>query len=176
MLLVMAASFFIRWPPMPVDPRSIAGALWYVCQSRMLDDFAGLSEMSSREREKRVEEMGKRYYFGELVGKERIGVDAVAGFGEGVVTAYLGHGRESGFMGRREEAGREQDPAPNDGVALLARRDDVTRAGTGYQAVSQPMGMAMFGRRDEDPAAGGMEDPPLSFSERMQVRSRERLL
>jgi hypothetical protein len=100
MIGIVLWSFFIRWPPMPVDPRSVAGALWYVCESRMLADFAGLAKMDGKERDKRVREMGKRYYYGDLVGRTRIGVDCDPGLSEGVVTAYLGR------------QGEGLDPAP----------------------------------------------------------------
>ena len=90
MVGVIIWSFFIRWPPMPVDPRSVAGMMWYVCESgRMLDDFEGLSVMEGKERDRRVREMGRRYYYGELVGRRRLGVDVEPGLGEGVVTEYL---------------------------------------------------------------------------------------
>ncbi|KAB5584703.1 hypothetical protein GE09DRAFT_1165796 [Coniochaeta sp. 2T2.1] len=70
MIAVLLWSFFIRWPPMPVDPRSVAGMMWYVCESRrMLDDFEGVSGMEGEERDRRVREMGRRYYYGELVGR-----------------------------------------------------------------------------------------------------------
>ncbi|KAJ0271780.1 hypothetical protein CBS470a_012993 [Colletotrichum nupharicola] len=61
MLASMVASLFIKWPELPVDPRSIAGALYYVAESRMLEDFEGLSKLDSEEREKKVKELGRRY-------------------------------------------------------------------------------------------------------------------
>ncbi|KAI8154513.1 hypothetical protein K4K49_004057 [Colletotrichum sp. SAR 10_70] len=60
MLASMVASLFIKWPELPVDPRSIAGALYYVAESRMLEDFEGLSKLDSEEREKKVKELGRR--------------------------------------------------------------------------------------------------------------------
>jgi fluoride exporter len=94
MILVVLGSLFIRWPHMPVDPRSIAGAMYYVSGSHMLSDFAGVSAMNGREREQRVKEMGKRYFYGEVVGQDgrrRAGVDGDTGFGvlDGS-TAYVG--------------------------------------------------------------------------------------
>ncbi|KAJ5008207.1 hypothetical protein K4K48_006384 [Colletotrichum sp. SAR 10_66] len=59
MLASMVASLFIKWPELPVDPRSIAGALYYVAESRMLEDFEGLSKLDSEEREKKVKELGR---------------------------------------------------------------------------------------------------------------------
>ncbi|KAI8309296.1 hypothetical protein K4K61_001875 [Colletotrichum sp. SAR11_59] len=60
MLASMVASLCIKWPELPVDPRSIAGALYYVAESRMLEDFEGLSKLDSEEREKKVKELGRR--------------------------------------------------------------------------------------------------------------------
>ncbi|KAB5566935.1 hypothetical protein GE09DRAFT_750908 [Coniochaeta sp. 2T2.1] len=138
MIGVLLWSFFIRWPPMPVDPRSVAGMMWYVCESRrMLDDFEGVSGMKGKERDKRVKEMGRRYYYGELVGRSRLGVDVDPGLGEGVVTAYL--------------SGGGLDPAPSEGVARRGGREDGDGvvAGTRYEKRrGQDVVTAVLGRRD----------------------------
>ncbi|KAK3309893.1 uncharacterized protein B0T15DRAFT_516806 [Chaetomium strumarium] len=46
-LLAGGSLFLVRCPPMPVDPRCIAGMLWYVSRSsaRMLDDFEGVARL-----------------------------------------------------------------------------------------------------------------------------------
>ncbi|KAH6853963.1 hypothetical protein B0I37DRAFT_394700 [Chaetomium sp. MPI-CAGE-AT-0009] len=78
LLAVLGASFAVRYPPMPVDPRCVAGLLWYVARSGMLDDFARVSRLDGEERARRVGEMGKRYFYGVLVGdgeERRLGVD-----------------------------------------------------------------------------------------------------
>lgn len=78
MLLTMIGSFFIKWPHMPVDPRSVAGAMYYVGESNMVDQFSGLASVDKKEREKRVKEMGGRYWFGEILtknGATRVGVE-----------------------------------------------------------------------------------------------------
>lgn len=86
MLAVLGSSFFVRYPPMPVDPRCIAGLLWYVSKSAMLEDFEGVSRLEGKERERRVKEMGRRYFYGVLVGEgagRRLGVDCdIGGAGE----------------------------------------------------------------------------------------------
>lgn len=95
MVITIAWSFFIRWPPMPVDPRSVAGAMWYVCESHaLLADLEGLSELKGKERDRRIEELGKRYYYGDLQTCPRLGVDVDLGPSEQVVTAYLGRREE----------------------------------------------------------------------------------
>jgi hypothetical protein len=67
LLAVLAWSFAVRYPPMPVDPRCVAGLLWYVSRSpRMLDDFEGVARLDGSERARRVREMGKRYFYGVL--------------------------------------------------------------------------------------------------------------
>jgi hypothetical protein len=92
LIAVVVASFFVRYPPMPVDPRSIAGAMYYVSQSHMITDFSGISRFDAKEREQRVKEMGRRYFYGVLVGGtwRRMGVDYDMGPSDGVVTAYEG--------------------------------------------------------------------------------------
>ncbi|KAF5505887.1 hypothetical protein CGCS363_v004142 [Colletotrichum siamense] len=89
MLASMVASLFIKWPELPVDPRSIAGALYYVAESRMLEDFEGLSKLDSEEREKKVKELGRRYFYGGLTGSngKRMGVESVESVED---TAYTG--------------------------------------------------------------------------------------
>ncbi|WQF80706.1 hypothetical protein CDEST_05720 [Colletotrichum destructivum] len=89
MIAALVASLFVRWPEMPVDPRSIAGAMYYVNESRMLEDFEGFSKLDSKEREKRVRELGRRYFYGAITGKHgrRMGVESVESVED---TAYTG--------------------------------------------------------------------------------------
>ncbi len=104
MLAVLGASFFVHYPPMPADPRCIAGLLWYVSKSRMLEDFEGLSTRDGKERERRVKEMGKRYFYGVLAGdgaSSRLGVDCDAGGAGDVGTEY--QGAQGVLGGRRYE-------------------------------------------------------------------------
>ena len=94
MVLVILGSLLIKWPHMPVDPRSIAGALYYVSGSTMLPDFEGISRLTTQERARRVREMGKRYFYGDIYtpsGRRRTGVDGDSGFGDDVQTHYVGH-------------------------------------------------------------------------------------
>lgn len=83
---VLVASFWVRWPPMPVDPRCIAGAMYYISQSHMLNDLDGVSQLAPRDRERRVREAGhgygqRRYFYGVLIGGtwRRLGVDCDLG-------------------------------------------------------------------------------------------------
>jgi CrcB protein len=95
MLVTLAISLFIRYPPMPLDPRCIGGLLYYVSQSQMVADFEGLSQLKGKDRAQRIKEKGKRYYYGILVGAgaagwRRLGVDSDIGPGEHVDTSYSG--------------------------------------------------------------------------------------
>lgn len=67
MVLTLGGSFFIRYPHMPVDPRSIAGAMYYVSESGMLNQFSGMASLSNEERKKRVQELGGRYWYGDIL-------------------------------------------------------------------------------------------------------------
>lgn len=66
MALTIMVSFIIRWPNMPVDPRSIAGAMYYVSESAMVDLFAGMSTLDNRQREQRIKELGGTYMYVEI--------------------------------------------------------------------------------------------------------------
>ncbi|ORY56864.1 uncharacterized protein BCR38DRAFT_304169, partial [Pseudomassariella vexata] len=68
MVLVVIASFYVKWPHMPVNPSTIAGAVYYVCDSWMLERFEGVSILKRKERDERVEGMGLRYGFGDMRG------------------------------------------------------------------------------------------------------------
>lgn len=94
MAACVVISFLIRWPPMPVDPRSVAGAMWYVTESpALLIGLEGTALLSRSERDNRVRVLGSRYYYGILGGAEsRVGVDADIGIGAHVDTAYRGAG------------------------------------------------------------------------------------
>ncbi|KAK3938248.1 hypothetical protein QBC46DRAFT_265837 [Diplogelasinospora grovesii] len=80
MWLVVVASFFISWPHMPVDPSTIAGAMYYVCDSWMLYNFEGLGVLDKKERDWKIKEMRLKFEFGDIMGvsgKKRIGVDGL---------------------------------------------------------------------------------------------------
>jgi hypothetical protein len=64
MVVVLGAFFFVHWPEMPVDPRSIAGQMWYVAQSSAVDVMDGVSSLDGRERKRRLEMLEARWTFG----------------------------------------------------------------------------------------------------------------
>jgi hypothetical protein len=82
MVLVVLGSFFVKWPHMPVDPSTIAGAMYYVCDSWMLEGLEHISAEGRKERDWRIDAMGERYEFGEMTGQSgtiRVGVDSTDG-------------------------------------------------------------------------------------------------
>ncbi len=63
---------------MPLDPTTIAGAMYYVADSWMLDNFHGLSTFKRKERDRSVTALALRYQLGQMMGisgKARVGVD-----------------------------------------------------------------------------------------------------
>ncbi|KAH8647971.1 hypothetical protein BX600DRAFT_518371 [Xylariales sp. PMI_506] len=80
MILVVISGFFVRWPPMPVNPATIAGAMYYICDSGVVNDMESTSVFAKKERDWHANSMGKRYEFGPMTGFsgiERIGVNSV---------------------------------------------------------------------------------------------------
>lgn len=80
MLLVVLGSFAVRWPGMVVHPGTVAGGMYYVVDSRVVDELAGMGVMEGKERDRRVERTGRMYEFGEVwgvSGETRVGVDVV---------------------------------------------------------------------------------------------------
>jgi hypothetical protein len=79
MWLVVFSSFFKRWRHMPVDPTTVAGSMYYICDSAMLTYFEGTSRLNASKRRERINDMGLRYYFGGMLGvsgMKRTGVEA----------------------------------------------------------------------------------------------------
>lgn len=80
MWLVVVASFFVRWPHLPVDPATVAGAMYYVCDSWMMWAFEGLATLPREERDWKVGETGLKFEFGDIAGVSgirRIGVEGI---------------------------------------------------------------------------------------------------
>ncbi|KXH45929.1 hypothetical protein CSAL01_09157 [Colletotrichum salicis] len=120
MMVAVGASLFIKWPEMPVDPRSIAGAMYYVSESRMPDDFEGLSQLSSFDRKKKVGELGRRYLYGALTGKygRRMGVESVESVED---TVYNG---ANWLPPHDDESNREQDALVHRDEGTISPDDD----------------------------------------------------
>lgn len=88
MILVILYSFCIRWPHMPVDPRTIAGAMFYVCDSWMLGAMDGMATLEKKDRDSIVNSQRLKYEFAcseGVSGKERMKVDVCRDTGEASV-------------------------------------------------------------------------------------------
>lgn len=85
MMLVILYSFLIRWPHMPVDPRTIAGAMFYVCDSWMLGAMDGAATLGKKQRDSFIysQRLNYEYKISEGVsGKARMNVDFCGDAGE----------------------------------------------------------------------------------------------
>ncbi|KAI1422615.1 hypothetical protein F5Y12DRAFT_799419 [Xylaria sp. FL1777] len=77
MVLILLSSLFLKWPDMPVEPSSIAGAMYYVCDTSVVEKFEGLSMLDKKERDRAVTDMTLMYEFSErasAAGETRIGL------------------------------------------------------------------------------------------------------
>ena len=78
-IVLLGHVWLVKWPHMPAAaPDSLACCVYYVCDSAMLRDFERLSMLGSRERDRRVERMGRMYRFGWMTGvsgEKRVGID-----------------------------------------------------------------------------------------------------
>lgn len=112
MLLTILASFVaVRWPALPADPRTLVGAMYYVVDSHVLpaalvegiaDTTGGacLALMDTTEKTAHVQQLGRRYYYGDIVGRSgrrRLAVDADVTLMDPVVEG--GHGVVAGAFG-----------------------------------------------------------------------------
>lgn len=79
MILVLLVSFFVRRPYMPVNPNTISGCMYYLCDSVLLNDLAGLADMNDRERVCHLKQINGKCRFGLMDGvnakKKRVGID-----------------------------------------------------------------------------------------------------
>lgn len=67
MIIVVAGLSFVEWPPLPIDPSTIAGAMFYVCESQMVDTFDGLACKSEADRNRDIRSMGSTYAYWQTV-------------------------------------------------------------------------------------------------------------
>jgi hypothetical protein len=67
MVTVLCLSMIlVRWPEIPVDPRTLAGAMYYVaCSLRLLDDMRGRGVSTRRDenRNAKIKSVERRYYY-----------------------------------------------------------------------------------------------------------------
>lgn len=65
--VVVAGLFLVEWPPLPVDPSTIAGAMFYICESQIVDTFDGLPHIEEKDRDRDVRSMGLTYAYWQTV-------------------------------------------------------------------------------------------------------------
>jgi hypothetical protein len=78
MILVMLGLVARRWPYIPVEPNSIAGCLYYMCDSEMLDDMAVQASTRNDDESSSCSTTSLMYRYGNMVGKsgtQRVGVN-----------------------------------------------------------------------------------------------------
>ena len=71
-LVLMWGSVRVKWPAMPVDPGSLAGMIYCLCDSmEVVGEFEGMGLLSEKEGRMRLDlrrKNEKRYRFGEMIG------------------------------------------------------------------------------------------------------------
>ncbi|KAJ2993519.1 hypothetical protein NUW58_g1814 [Xylaria curta] len=78
MVLVIVISFYVKWPHMPADPSTIAGAIYYIHNSSMPGRFEGLGTLNRKERDQKVTELALLYELGTIksvLGAPTVSVD-----------------------------------------------------------------------------------------------------
>lgn len=82
MLILVSYMWFVKWLYMLVVLDLLVCQIYYVCDLVMLRDFERLFMLGKRERDWRVERMGRMYWFGWMIGvlgERRVGVDYFEG-------------------------------------------------------------------------------------------------
>lgn len=77
-LVLGYGTLFVKYPHMPIDPGSVAGKMYYLCDSDVLHDFQGFSGRKEKDCLARLDPDWK-YTFGKMTGvsgEQRIGVQA----------------------------------------------------------------------------------------------------
>lgn len=83
-LVLLYGVLFVHYPPLPIDPRTLAGRIYYLCDSAAVEDFEGLALVSGREWKERVDGRNK-YRFGKMIGvsgEVRVGLERVSDWWE----------------------------------------------------------------------------------------------
>jgi len=68
-VVLLTCMLFVKWPALHADPQTIAGCLYYVCDSSWLGDLEGLFAAGQKERERWLGGTDKKYYLGKVVGE-----------------------------------------------------------------------------------------------------------
>lgn len=66
-ILAVASLSLVEWPPLPVDPSTIAGAMFYIFESQVVDTFDGLACKNRKDRDNNIRSMGSTYAYWQTV-------------------------------------------------------------------------------------------------------------
>ena len=78
MLIVVLYWVMIKYPHLPVDPGTVAGKLYYICDSEMLDDFKDTALIQDKDLVYKFRSHRRHYIFGRMTGVsgvKRLGMD-----------------------------------------------------------------------------------------------------
>ncbi|KAH8901192.1 hypothetical protein GQ53DRAFT_674351 [Thozetella sp. PMI_491] len=78
MILVLLCSLFVHTPYLPIDPSTVAGAMYYVCDSELGEDERDENQRRKEQAQRPVRNIQLRYLLGPMVGissAKRIGID-----------------------------------------------------------------------------------------------------
>ncbi len=137
MVVVLLASLAVSWPHLPVDPRTLAGAIYYVAASpRLQEDARRLAFLPQASRDAEVEKMGRLYGYGPLALPDdpaRMGVEVVDD--ESYRESSIGMRGADGY--RLDELPRREDVTQ---VLLVGTESDLsgTESEDGEDAVFVP--------------------------------------
>lgn len=67
MIVVVSGLFMVEWPPLPVDPSTIVGAMFYVSESHVVDMFDGLACKNDKDRDNHIRSLGSKYAYWQTV-------------------------------------------------------------------------------------------------------------
>ncbi|KAM0433946.1 hypothetical protein ACHAPT_003890 [Fusarium lateritium] len=64
MVIGLFGSLFVQWPDLPVDPRSLVGAMWYVAEAPWVAGVEGVAGMNAKNRKNKIQGLGGRWSYG----------------------------------------------------------------------------------------------------------------
>ncbi|RSL85394.1 hypothetical protein CEP51_003352 [Fusarium floridanum] len=64
MVIGLFGSLFVKWPDLPVDPRSLVGAMYYVAEAPWVAGVEGVAGMNAKDRKRKIQGLGGRWSYG----------------------------------------------------------------------------------------------------------------
>ncbi|KAI8659872.1 hypothetical protein NCS56_01205500 [Fusarium sp. Ph1] len=64
MVIGLFGSLFVKWPDLPVDPRSLVGAMYYVAEAPWVAGVEGVAGMNAKDRKNKIQGLGGRWSYG----------------------------------------------------------------------------------------------------------------